>query len=183
MEYEQLEKIVEGIFVPNSKKRRMKVLKFGGKSLANGEGLNTVISIIENKVNAGEKITVVVSARSSATDDLEDILNKAVKGHPYKEVLQVFKNYQTEPFKEVDFSAEFSILDKLFEGVSLLGDYSKKTKDEILAQGELFSVKLIAAILNSKGIKANAVDSRELIKTDDAFGNAQPILQLFKRKC
>ncbi|CAH8282568.1 aspartate kinase [Mariniflexile fucanivorans] len=180
MEYEQLEKIVEGIFVPNSKKRRMKVLKFGGKSLANGEGLNTVISIIENKVNEGEKITVVVSARSSATDDLEDILNKAVKGHPYKEILQVFKNYQTEPLKNVDFSAEFSTLDKLFEGVSLLGDYSKKTKDEILAQGELLSVKLIANLLNKKNIKAAAVDARPLIKTNDTFGNAQPIQQISK---
>ncbi|MFG6686607.1 bifunctional aspartate kinase/homoserine dehydrogenase I [Mariniflexile sp. HNIBRBA6329] len=180
MEYEQLEKIVEGIFVPSSKKRRMKVLKFGGKSLANGDGLNTVISIIENKVKEGEKITVVVSARSSATDDLEDILNKAAKGHPYKEILQVFKNYQTEPLKDVDFSAEFSILEKLFEGVSLLGDYSKKTKDEILAQGELLSVKLIASLLNKKNIKATAVDSRSLIKTNDAFGNAQPISQLSK---
>ncbi len=180
MEYEQLEKIVEGIFVPNSKKRRMKVLKFGGKSLANGDGLNTVISIIENKVKEGEKIAVVVSARSSATDDLEDILNKAVKGHPYKEVLQVFKNYQTEPFKDVDFSKEFSTLDKLFEGVSLLGDYSQKTKDEILAQGELLSVKLIASLLNQKSIKAAAVDARVLIKTNDTFGNAQPISQLSK---
>ncbi|PKQ46442.1 bifunctional aspartate kinase/homoserine dehydrogenase I [Confluentibacter flavum] len=180
MEYEQLEKIIEGIFVPNSKKRRMKVLKFGGKSLANGEGLNTVISIIENKVKEGEKITVVVSARSSATDDLENILNKASKGHPYKEVLQVFKDYQTEPLKDIDFSKEFTILDKLFEGVSLLGDYSNKTKDEILAQGELLSVKLISALLNKKGIKASAVDARELIKTDGSFGNAQPILQLSK---
>ncbi|WP_100614288.1 bifunctional aspartate kinase/homoserine dehydrogenase I [Confluentibacter citreus] len=180
MEYEQLEKIIEGIFVPNSKKRRMKVLKFGGKSLANGEGLNTVISIIENKVKEGEKITVVVSARSSATDDLENLLNKASKGHPYKEVLQVFKDYQTEPLKDIDFSKEFSILDKLFEGVSLLGDYSNKTKDEILAQGELLSVKLISALLNKKGIKASAVDSRELIKTDGSFGNAQPIVQLSK---
>ena len=180
MEYEQLEKIIEGIFVPNSKKRRMKVLKFGGKSLANGEGINTVISIIENKVKEGEKITVVVSARSSATDDLENILNKASKGHPYKEVLQVFKDYQTEPLKDIDFSKEFAILDKLFEGVSLLGDYSHKTKDEILAQGELLSVKLISALLNKKGIKAAAVDSRELIKTDGSFGNAQPIVQLSK---
>lgn len=180
MEYEQLEKIIEGIFVPNSKKRRMKVLKFGGKSLANGEGINTVISIIENKVKEGEKITVVVSARSSATDDLENILNKASKGHPYKEVLKVFKDYQTEPLKNIDFSKEFSVLDKLFEGVSLLGDYSNKTKDEILAQGELLSVKLISALLNNKGIKAAAVDSRELIKTDDSFGNAQPISQVSK---
>ncbi|MGK0253372.1 MAG: aspartokinase/homoserine dehydrogenase 1 [Mariniflexile sp.] len=180
MEYEQLEKIVEGIFVPYSKRRRMKVLKFGGKSIANGIGLNTVISIIKNKVNQGEKITVVVSARGSATDELEDILNKAVKGQDYKVLLQLFKDYQTEPLKDVDYSKEFSILDKLFEGVSLLGDYSKKTKDEILAQGELLSVKLISSVLNNHGIKSSAVDSRELIKTDGVFGNAQPILQLSK---
>jgi bifunctional aspartokinase / homoserine dehydrogenase 1 len=180
MEYEQLEKIIEGIFVPNSKKRRMKVLKFGGKSLANGEGLNTVISIIEKKVHDGEKITVVVSARDSATDDLEVILNKALKGEPYKQDLEIFKTYQLEPSKDIDFSKEFSVLDKLFEGVSLLGDYSEKTKDEVLAQGELLSVKLISNLLNKRGIKSAAVDSRELIKTDGNFGNAQPILQLSK---
>lgn len=177
MEYEQLEKIVEGIFVPDSKKRKMKVLKFGGKSLANGEGLNTVISIIENKIKNGELITVVVSARGAATDDLEAILNKAAKGYNYKADLQVFKDYQSEPLPSIDFSKEFSTLDKLFEGVSLVGDYSKKTKDEILSQGELLSVKLIAQILNEKGIIANAVDSRDLIKTNDVFGNAQPITQ------
>ncbi|MCH4553201.1 bifunctional aspartate kinase/homoserine dehydrogenase I [Aestuariibaculum lutulentum] len=180
MEYEQLEKIVEGIFVPNSKNRRMKVLKFGGKSLANGNGLNTVISIIENKINNGEKITVVVSARGSATDDLESILEKAVKGKDYQADLQAFKDYQVAPLPNIDFSKEFAILDKLFEGVSLLGDYSKKTKDEILAQGELLSVKLISSVLNERNIKANAVDSRTLIKTDNVFGNAQPISQVSK---
>ncbi len=53
----------------------MKVLKFGGKSLANGEGLNKVVSIISDKVNQGEKIAVVVSARGNATDELEFILS------------------------------------------------------------------------------------------------------------
>ena len=180
MEYEQLEKIIEGIFVPNSKKKKMKVLKFGGKSLANGEGLNKVISIIENKVNAGEKITVVVSARGHATDELEDILNKAHKGRDYKLDFETFKNYQKAPFPAIDFSEEFLVLEKLFEGVSLLRDYSKKTKDEILAQGELLSIKLVSEILNQKGIKAKATDARQLIKTDDVFGNAQPISQLSK---
>src|SRR5690606_28643471 len=42
------------------------------------------------------------------------------------------------------------------------------------------SVKLIAALLNQKGIKANPVDARELIKTDGSFGNAQPISQVSK---
>lgn len=180
MEYEQLEEIIEGIFVPNSKRRRMKVLKFGGKSLANGKGLETVLSIIENKVNAGDRISVVVSARGSATDDLEIILNKSLKGESYQEELDAFKAYQSEPSKTVDFSEEFSTLDKLFEGVSLLRDFSKKTKDTILAQGELLSVKLISNILNQRGVKSNVVDARELIKTDEAFGNAQPLSKLSK---
>ncbi|XCF07172.1 bifunctional aspartate kinase/homoserine dehydrogenase I [Tamlana crocina] len=180
MEYEQLEKIIEGIFVPDSKRKRMKVLKFGGKSLANGKGLETVLSIIKNKVEANERLAVVVSARGSATDDLEAILNKALKGKPYQEELEAFKAYQTQPSKTIDFSEEFSVLDKLFEGVSLLRDYSKKTKDNILAQGELLSVKLIANLLNEQGIKAKATDARELIKTDEAFGNAQPFSKLSK---
>ncbi|TNJ46209.1 bifunctional aspartate kinase/homoserine dehydrogenase I [Tamlana fucoidanivorans] len=180
MEYEQLEKIIEGIFVPDSKRKRMKVLKFGGKSLANGKGLETVLSIIENKVKNGDRICVVVSARGSATDDLEAILNKALKGKSYKEALEAFKTYQIEPLKSVDFSEEFSVLDQLFEGVSLLRDYSKKTKDNILAQGELLSVKLITTILNERGVNAHATDSRDLIKTDEAFGNAQPLSKLSK---
>ncbi|WP_370478668.1 bifunctional aspartate kinase/homoserine dehydrogenase I [Tamlana flava] len=180
MEYEQLEKIIEGIFVPDSKRKRMKVLKFGGKSLANGKGLETVLSIIEDKVNAGERISVVISARGSATDDLESILNKAIKGEPYFDDFEAFKAYQNEPSKTVDFTEEFSILEKLFEGVSLLRDYSKKTKDNILAQGELLAVKLITQMLNDRGIKAKATDTRELIKTDEAFGNAQPLSKLSK---
>ncbi|MCF7567129.1 bifunctional aspartate kinase/homoserine dehydrogenase I [Sabulilitoribacter arenilitoris] len=180
IEYEQLEKIIEGIFVPNSKKRKMKVLKFGGKSLANGEGLNRVLSIIENKVKANENIAVVVSARGNATDDLETILNKTLKGEDYKGLLQIFKEYQKAPLKTIDFSEEFLILDKLFEGVSLLRDYSKKTKDEILAQGELLSAKLVAALLKERDVKAKVTDSRKLIKTDDNFGNAQPISQQTK---
>ncbi len=180
IEYEQLEKIIEGIFTPDSKKKKMKVLKFGGKSLANGEGLNKVLAIIEKKVDDGEKITVVVSARGHATDDLEHILNMALKGEDYKRDLEAFKAYQKEPLPDVDFSKEFSILDKLFEGVSLLRDFSQKTKDEILAQGELLSVKLVSGLLSARGIKAKATDSRQLIKTDANFGNAQPITQLTK---
>ena len=152
----------------------MKILKFGGKSLANGTGLNRVISIIEEKVQAKEQMAVVVSARANATNELEAILEKAVKNESYLDDFEAFKTYQEEASKSVDLSQEFKTLLKIFEGVKLLGDYSDKIKDEVLAQGELISVKLIEKLLKEKGIKANAVDSRQLIKTDDVFGNAQP---------
>lgn len=159
----------------------MKILKFGGKSLSNGEGLNKVVSIISDKVNQGEKIAVVVSARGNATDELEDILRIAAKNGNYKPLLESFKAYQTSDYPKVDLSEEFNILDKLFEGVSLIGDYSNKIKDQILSKGELLSAKLLTSILVEKGIPANFVDTRELLKTDSKFGDAQPLEQLSKK--
>ncbi|MDR7369372.1 bifunctional aspartate kinase/homoserine dehydrogenase I [Flavobacterium aquidurense] len=159
----------------------MKILKFGGKSLSNGEGLNKVVSIILDKVNQGEKIAVVVSARGNATDELEDILRIAAKNGNYKPLLESFKAYQTSDYPQVDLSEEFNILDKLFEGVSLIGDYSNKIKDQILSKGELLSAKLLTSILIEKGVPANFVDTRELLKTDSKFGDAQPLEQLSKK--
>lgn len=159
----------------------MKILKFGGKSLSNGEGLNKVVSIIAEKVNQGEKIAVVVSARGNATDELEYILKIAAKNGDYKRLLENFKTYQISDYPQVDLSEEFNILDKLYEGVSLIGDYSNKIKDQILSKGELLSAKLLTAILIEKGIPANFTDSRELLKTDSKFGDAQPLEQLSKK--
>jgi aspartokinase/homoserine dehydrogenase 1 len=159
----------------------MKILKFGGKSLSNGEGLNKVVSIIIDKINQGEKIAVVVSARGNATDELEDILTIASKNGNYKPLLESFKTYQISEYSNVDFSEEFGVLDKLFEGVSLIGDYSKKIKDQVLSKGELLSAKLLTSILQEKGVPANFADSRELLKTDSKFGDAQLLEQLSKK--
>ncbi len=174
IEFEQLEQIIEGIFRPETKNKRMKVLKFGGKSLANGDGLNRMLSIIEHKVNEGERIAVVVSARGKATDTLEAILDIAAKKQDYQTAFETFKSYQTEPLSSIDFTEEFSELNNIFEGVKLLGDYSDKIKAQVLSYGELLSVKLISELLKSKGINANPTDARVLIKTDADYINAQP---------
>ncbi|MBJ2174791.1 bifunctional aspartate kinase/homoserine dehydrogenase I [Aureibaculum sp. A20] len=180
IEFDQLEKIIEGVFRPSSETKRMKILKFGGKSLANGEGINKVVSIIKGKVDQGDKIAVVVSARGNATNELESILEKAVKNEDYHEALDTFKKYQRDIYENIDFTDEFAILDKLFNGVQLLGDYSQKIKDQVLAQGELLSVKLLANVLKDQGVNTNITDARALIKTDENFGNAQPVGKISK---
>ncbi|MEY2671254.1 MAG: hypothetical protein RLZZ577_1570 [Bacteroidota bacterium] len=98
----------------------MKILKFGGKSLSNGDGLDKVVAIILDKVNQGEKIAVVVSARGNATDELEEMLSIAAKNESYKPQLEQFKLEQQNGFDAVDFTEEFTVLEKLFEGVSLI---------------------------------------------------------------
>ncbi len=180
IEYKQLGKIIAPIFNKKISNKKMKIVKFGGKSLANGDGLRNAIKIITNKVKAGENITVIASARGNTTDSLEAILEKAVKKEFYKKQFEDLKKYQLKPNNEVDFSKEFLKLETIFEGVKLLGDYSQKIKDEVLAQGELLSVKLIVSLLEKKNIKANATDARKLIITDENFGNAQPITNLSK---
>ncbi|MBT3742439.1 MAG: bifunctional aspartate kinase/homoserine dehydrogenase I [Polaribacter sp.] len=180
IEYEQLQTIIEPIFNKDYRKKKMKVVKFGGKSLANGKGLENVLEIIRKKYKNNEKITVVASARGNSTNDLESILMKAAEKTGYKKKFEAFKEYQQIPNSSVDFSQEFSRLETIFEGVSLLGDYSQKIKDEVLAQGELLSVKLLASLLEKENISANATDARTLIITDENFGNAQPISSLSK---
>lgn len=150
----------------------MKLLKFGGKSLANGKGLENVLAIIKNKIKEKERIVVVVSARGYATDLLEQILEYAKQGKEYTKDWEDFKSCQLVPNSEVDYSKEFSLLEQIFQGVRLVEDYSPKVKDLVLAQGELLSAKMIATLLEKEGIQSIAVDSRKLLKTDSCFGQA-----------
>src|SRR6056297_1723750 len=171
MEFEQLEKLLETVFQTNTE--RIKILKFGGKSLANGEGIQRVLNIINKRYEDKEHFAVVVSARGKATDQLENLLEKAAKGADFQTDLKKFADYQKNNVERVAIDDELAAIEKILNGVSLTGDYSLKTKDEVLSYGELISGEYVTAALNSKGIKATLLDSRQLIKTDDSFSNAE----------
>ncbi|CEN52902.1 bifunctional aspartate kinase/homoserine dehydrogenase I [Capnocytophaga canis] len=163
----------------------MKILKFGGKSLANGNGLDTVLNIIRQKVQNKEQVAVVVSARGNATDELITLLEKARNGVDYQSELKSFKSYQLYNFNDnyqQEIAESFELLEKLLEGVSLLGDYSLKIKDLVIAQGELIAAKLIAELLREQGVKSSFVDSRDIFVTDSEFGNAHIISDVSKKK-
>ena len=153
----------------------MKILKFGGKSLANGEPLDKVVQIIENKIKDKEHIQVVVSARGNTTNELESILEIAKQKKDFRQAFETFKHYQLSPFYSAEFELDFKHLFELYRGVSFLGDYSPKIKDQILSFGEVLSAKVLTKLLAKKGISAQFVDSRSLIKTDDSFGNANTL--------
>src|SRR5210317_11444 len=177
MEYEQLTKIINPIFHKSHKKNQMKVVKFGGKSLSNGKGLERFTSIIKEKIEEENPLVLVVSARGETTNLLEQILDKAKNNEAYETDFEALKKYQLEIESEVDLTEEFTLLDEIFRGVKLLGDYSLKVKDQVLAQGEIMSANTIVQLLKYEGLKANFVDSRLLLKTNDDFGKAIPLEQ------
>ena len=105
----------------------MKILKFGGKSLDNGLGLQKCIEIITAKKKSGEKFAVVVSARGNTTDVLLELLEDA-KNNTWSEVKwQQFKDFQTAPLTENILQEDFAQLEKYFNGVKLLQEASPKT--------------------------------------------------------
>lgn len=147
----------------------MKVLKFGGKSLASEQTFTNVIQIIKNK-SKDSQLVVVVSAIGDTTDTLEELADLAKNNQEYQ---AAFKSFKARSYHQgVDLEAEFQLLSKLFEGVSLIEDCTPKIKDLILAQGELISSRVLAKHLNAAQLKATEIDSRDFIVTDDCFGNA-----------
>jgi len=148
------------------------IIKFGGKSLANGTGLNNALRIIKKKQVAHKNIVVVVSARGNTTDQLEHLLETAKQKKEYSTALENLKKEQLTPYYSLELEQNFTTLEGILKGVSYLGDYSPKIKDEVLAQGELFAAKQVVKLLVKEGLKANFVDSRKLIITDSSFGDA-----------
>ena len=115
---------------------------------------------------------VVLSARGKATDELEQLLETAAEGKDYKEELDAFITYQNSEF-DIDISNEIQHIEKLLKGIALTGDYSAKTKDELLSHGELISARVVTSSLFKSGLKARLIDSRELLKTDNSYTNAE----------
>ena len=149
----------------------MKVLKFGGSSLANHTGLNTVIQIIKEQATLSP-ITVVASARGNATNELEHLLDLAKNGKDFQQGLAVFKREQLAPLLTLDVFHEFELLKNTLTAVKTLGDYSTVTRDLVLAQGEILAVKILTALLKKKGVAAVAVHATDLFTTENMDGTS-----------
>ncbi len=150
----------------------MKIIKFGGKSLALQQGLDQVVSIIQQKIQAKESLIAVVSARGTSTDLLDTLLEKASRHSNDDSHWQAFVQEQL-PQSFINLSKEYKLLEDILSGVRLTGDYTNKTKDLVLAQGEILAAKQLAYSLQKLGIDARFVDSRPFLKTDSNYGNAR----------
>ncbi|MCP1995350.1 bifunctional aspartate kinase/homoserine dehydrogenase I [Flavobacterium sp. HSC-61S13] len=158
----------------------MKILKFGGKSLAQPDGFNTVLSIIAKHYKSDSDFHVVVSAFGDTTDQLEQLLELASQNDDYKSGLKRLKTIHYT-HTDADVNAQFALIDNLLEGISLLGDYSAKHKDLLLAQGEIIAAKTLTHHLSQKGLPVHYVDARPLLRTNSNFGQALPLDETSKQ--
>mgnify|MGYP001116763831 CR=1 FL=1 len=173
----------------------MKVLKFGGSSVANADNIKKVITIIQDTLKRTSPLIVVVSALGGITDELINLANTAASGdNQYVVKLQeiITRHNQVvsvliDPTKlenlKSTLSKKYTQLSNLLQGVFLLQELPNSTLDAITSFGEQLSSLIIASALESNGIDCQWVDSLEIIRTDSHFGEAKVDLETTYKLC
>ncbi|NCS81395.1 MAG: bifunctional aspartate kinase/homoserine dehydrogenase I [Ignavibacteria bacterium CG1_02_37_35] len=168
----------------------MKLLKFGGSSIASAERIKNVIEIIKSSLKKDKELAVVFSAYHSVTDKLVAASHLAAEGNAnYLDNLKELENRHLAIAKELisvskqssalaNIKFQLNELDDILHGVFLIKELSLKTLDYILSFGERLSAYTISEILNDKKIANNFLDARSVIKTDAQFGNARVLFDL-----
>lgn len=168
----------------------MRVLKFGGSSVAKPERIKGVIEILKGYYTKGEKFTVVFSAFGGVTDQLIKMSELAAKGDD--EYLEVFKEFSCRHQKAItelldgdlqervleELKNNHEVLKNLLHGVFLVREASPRTMDYVLSFGERNSSFIISHILRQEGINASYLDARKIIKTDKSFSSAKVDFEL-----
>ena len=149
----------------------MKVIKFGGTSVATSSSLKKVFSIIENEKNS---IFVVVSALGGITDILQKFLNSKGKNSTdflkqieerHLEVIHGLSKIENQSPLLSFLKQQLNELETILEAVSTIDEITKKTISKVLSFGEILSSKLIYEILKERGNDISYVDSRKIIFT------------------
>lgn len=171
----------------------MRVLKFGGSSVANAENINKIVSILKERLEK-EKLVVVVSALGGTTDALISSIVLASDGNElYKEELKKIETRHLEMVKELIPIAQQSRvlsmvkqqcneIEDICNGAFLLQELTPRTKDRVMSYGELLSSQIISAKFQSEGIVNKWIDARKIITTNSHFENAVVDFETTNRK-
>ena len=161
----------------------MRVLKFGGTSVANAENINKIVTILQNRLD-NERLIVVVSALGGTTDALLNSVVLASEGNDeYKLQLKKIETRHLELTKQLIPVAQQSRvlsmvkqhcneIEDICNGVFLLQEVTSRTKDRIMSYGELLSSQIISAKFESIGLKNKWIDARKIIITNSNFEHA-----------
>lgn len=165
----------------------MKVMKFGGGCLKNGEHFLKVAEIIKTE---NDDLGVVVSAVSGITDLLEKGIQMAIESE--KKVVKVIKtirarhkeiasdSIQNEDIRQrsmEDIELRLKKLERLLYGVTYTGEMTTSIKAHIMSYGERLSAILLSGILKSQDRNAIALEADKIgLITDESFENATALL-------
>ncbi|PEI03787.1 bifunctional aspartate kinase/homoserine dehydrogenase I [Pantoea agglomerans] len=152
----------------------MRVLKFGGTSVANAARFLRVADILESNAQQGQ-VATVLSAPAKITNHLVAMIEKTISGQDalpnisdaeriFSELLQGLAAAQ--PGFEFDrlktrVDLEFAQLKQVLHGISLLGQCPDSVNAAIICRGEKLSIAIMEALLQARGHEVSVIDPVE----------------------
>lgn len=149
----------------------MRVLKFGGSSLADAGRFLRVAEIIANNAQQ-EIISVVLSAPGKTTNKLVAIIEQALKGSDaessileleasfgalFDSVAKSLSQLDGQGFHQ-QVTTSLVQLREFVHGIRLLGMCPDHVNARIISKGERISIQLMKAVLEAKGHSINLID-------------------------
>ncbi|MGL5396778.1 MAG: bifunctional aspartate kinase/homoserine dehydrogenase I, partial [Shewanella sp.] len=162
----------------------MKVMKFGGTSLANWQRFSMAADIVA-KAATMEPVATVLSAPATVTNALLEMVSLAVKGEDYSPVIQHVERVFTSLYKDAVSSGLSSAQSELLfaglgaqlarwqdrlRGITLLQECPDGICAEIVVAGERLSAALMEQVMLAKGIASAQLDPRKLF-----LGRGRPL--------
>ncbi|MBW1212869.1 bifunctional aspartate kinase/homoserine dehydrogenase I [Pantoea allii] len=152
----------------------MRVLKFGGTSVANAERFLCVADILESNAQQGQ-VATVLSAPAKITNHLVAMIEKTISGQDalpnisdatriFAELLQGLA--EAQPGFDYDglksrVDSEFAQLKQVLHGISLLGQCPDSVNAAIICRGEKLSIAIMEKLLEARGYGVSVIDPVE----------------------
>lgn len=173
----------------------MRVLKFGGSSLASAERFIAVAKIIKNQSQTSP-IAVVVSAPQGVTNHLVALAENINDETKLQSGLSHFKHaiesiiddlsatnneFNHQHAEQVLAHCEQQ-LSRYLQGANMLSFCPEHIRARIISMGERLSVALLSSVLLSEGEQVSELDPEKFLRTNDVCLNAVADLVLCKEK-
>ena len=173
----------------SEKKESLTIMKFGGSCLQNKDSYMQIASIVKHHMTF-TKVLVVVSAIKGMTNKLINFYEESCSEENncdllveeiYNMHIQLVDDILDKNRFEYDETVEF--LQTHIEELKQLGRLIKLIRpsadiyDLVVSYGEKLSTFLVSKYLTSNGFNSNHIFSDKIIRTDDNFGRALPLLE------
>src|SRR5438067_3193433 len=164
-------------------------MKFGGTSVADSDAIERLIAIVRQQTaaaGASGAPVVVVSALARVTDALVDVARLAEEGEGERaaSALRAIVDRHIAVATAVTAGSRARVLDEvrrefdelvgLVHALAVLREVSPRSRDAVLAVGEVVSSRIVAAALNDHGVRAEWIDARSVLVTDAEHTSAAP---------
>ncbi len=164
----------------------MIVMKFGGSSVESAAAIERVAGIV--KAREARRPVVVVSAMGKTTNKLLAIAHSAIHGtrDEYIRQLHDLRSFHSHEARQVVplsdragldrfLDEHFQELTELVKGLAVIGELTPRSIDAISSYGERLSSYIVTLAFRHFGLKAEHVDSRDVIVTDRRHTHAAPL--------